>query len=125
MDRSRASLPAVDAVTAENQDKALAVVQRLLQERGVRTRRHNMISLGLFADRAAQWPDQPPVTWSMERHPPELAVIGSEGCRDATVRMGACAGCYVVAVRGGDTETVRCDEPERVLDLILAMGGTP
>ncbi|MER5645567.1 hypothetical protein [Streptosporangium sp. NPDC002524] len=121
MDNRKPVPPCVDEATVQAQDEALAVVQRLLTERGIRAHRHHTISLGLFATPEVVRPDRPPLRSWMNRYPPELAVIGFEGRRDATVRIGACSGCYLVAVRGGDTETVRCDEPERVLDLILAM----
>ncbi|GAA3421296.1 hypothetical protein [Streptosporangium vulgare] len=124
MDNRESVPPCVDEITVQTHDEALAVVQRLLAERGIRAHRHHTISLGLFTVPETTWPDRPPLRSWMNRYPPELAVIGSRG-RDATVTIGACSGCYLVAVRGSDTETVRCDEPERVLDLILAMGRTP
>ncbi|WP_329428631.1 hypothetical protein OG339_04560 [Streptosporangium sp. NBC_01495] len=120
MDNRKPVPPCVDETTVQTQDEALAVVQRLLTERGIRAHRHHTISLGLFAAPEVPLPDRPPLRSWMNRYPPELAVIGSQG-RDATVTIGACSCCYLVAVRGSDTETVRCEEPERVLDLILAM----
>ncbi|GAA4189395.1 hypothetical protein GCM10022252_26220 [Streptosporangium oxazolinicum] len=127
MDNHKPVPPCVDEATVQAQDRALAVVQRLLTGRGICAHRHHTISLGLFATPEVIRPDRPPLRSWMSRHPPELAVIGSQG-RDATVTVEACSGCYLVAVRGGDTEAVRCEEPEKVLDLILAMrrmGRTP
>lgn len=124
MDNRESVPPCVDETTVQIQDEALAVVQRLLTERGIRAHRHHTISLGLFTIPETAWPDRSPLRSWMNRYPPELAVIGSQG-RDATVTIGACSSCYLVSVRGNATETVRCDEPERVLDLVLAMGRTP
>lgn len=57
----------------------------------------------------------------MERHPPELAVIGPQGWRDATVTVGQRSGSYMLAVRGGPAlQTVRSEHPEQVVALIIA-----
>ncbi|WP_371783276.1 hypothetical protein [Streptosporangium subroseum] len=125
MDHPRTAPPAVDEVAAGNQDKALAVVQRLLKKRGIRARCHHRISLGLFAAREdeAGRPDELSLRSWMDRYPPELAVFGSQGWRDATVMVGPRSVCYLVAVRG-DTgaEMIRCEDPVKVVDLILAAG---
>jgi hypothetical protein len=95
MDNCKAVPPVVDEAAVEIHDKALAVVQRLLTERGIRAHRHHTISLGLFANRAAAWPDQPPLRSWMERHPPELTVKGPQGWCEATVTMGPRSGSYL------------------------------
>lgn len=124
MDHPRSIPLAVDEAVVENQDRALAVVQRLLRQQGIRAHRHHTISLGLAADRAVQWPDQPSVQSSMERHPPELTVRGLHGWPGVTVTIGESSGCYLVSVRNGTAvELVRRDEPEKVLGLILAERG--
>ncbi|MEU4535709.1 hypothetical protein AB0G15_12690 [Streptosporangium sp. NPDC023825] len=121
MDNCRAVPPAVDEATVESHDKALAVVQRLLTERGIRAHRHHTISLGLFANSAAAWPDQPPLRSWMERHPPELTVKGSHGCRVATVTMGVRSGSYLVSLcDDSGPRAVRSEHPEQVVALILA-----
>ncbi|MEU4836571.1 hypothetical protein [Streptosporangium sp. NPDC023615] len=123
MSNSRPIPTAVDEATAETQDRALAVVQRLLQQRGIRAHRHNTVSLELIADREIPWPDQISVSSVIERRPPELAVISSRGRRDITVTVGQRSGCYLVSVPGGiGLEVVRRGQPERVVDLILALG---
>jgi hypothetical protein len=109
----------------EIHDKALAVVQRLLTERGIRAHRHHTISLGLFANSAAAWPDQPPLPSWMERHPPELTVKGPQGWGEATVTMGPRSGSYLVSLRNGsDLQTVRSEHPQRVVKLIFAARGS-
>ncbi|MDP9864771.1 MULTISPECIES: hypothetical protein [Streptosporangium] len=111
---------AIDEATAESQDKALAVVQRLLKERGIRARCHHTISLGLFANRADEvtWPNRPLRCW-LDRHPPELAVIGSQGGYDVTVTMGPRSGSYLVSRRTDpEPQVVRREHPEKVVDLI-------
>ncbi|GAA4235325.1 hypothetical protein FHR32_006740 [Streptosporangium album] len=124
MDNSRATPPPVDEATAEIQDKALAVVQRLLKDRGIHARCHHTISLGLFASREAAWPDKPPLRSWMDRYPPELAVAGPQGWRDATVTVGPRSGHYLVSLRNGpDLQKVRSDRPEKVVDLILSVRG--
>ncbi|GAA4192038.1 hypothetical protein GCM10022252_32810 [Streptosporangium oxazolinicum] len=106
----------------EIHDRALRVVQRLLAERGIRTHRHHTISLGLFASRAAEPPSpDKPVSWWTERHPPELAVIGARGGREATVTMGPRSGSYLLSLRdGSDLLAVRSEHPEQVVALIVA-----
>ncbi|MGW2200192.1 hypothetical protein ACWCSH_48760 [Streptosporangium sp. NPDC001682] len=113
--------------TAESQDEALAVVQRLLTERGIRSHRHNTISLGLYGNHLdlPTWPNRPDSRTWMKRHPPELTVIGPQGWRDVTVTMGPRSGCYLVSIRNGpDLQTVRQGQPEKVVDLIVAARGS-
>ncbi|MFI6800744.1 hypothetical protein [Streptosporangium canum] len=122
MDNSRAIPPVVDEVTAEKQDKALAVVQRLLRERGIRARCHHTIALGLISDGEAPWPDPSSMQSWMKRYPPELTVTGSQGWCDATVTVGPRSGYYLVSLRNGsDLQKVRGEYPEKVVDLILAV----
>ncbi|MEU3168734.1 hypothetical protein [Streptosporangium sp. NPDC006930] len=124
MDNCRAVPPAVDEATVESHDKALAVVQRLLTERGIRAHRHHTISLGLFADSEAAWPDQPPLRSWMERYPPELTVKGPQGWCVATVTVGARSGSYLVSLRdGAGLQAVRSEHPEQVVALIVAARG--
>lgn len=119
MDNCKAVPPAVDEATVELHDKALAVVQRLLIERGIRAHRHHTISLGLFANSAAAWPDQPPLRSWMERHPPELAVIGPQGGCSVTVTMGPLPGSYLVTRHSNpNPQIIRIERPEKVVDLI-------
>ncbi|MGW4421160.1 hypothetical protein [Streptosporangium sp. NPDC004631] len=115
----------VDEATAESQDRALAVVQRLLQERGIRARCHHTIGLGLYANRmdGVVWPDRPALRSWTERYPPELIVSGSRGWREATVTVGPRPGCYLVCLRDApDPRTVGEERPEKVVELILAAG---
>lgn len=113
----------VDEATAERHNRALAVVQRLLIERGIRARRHQTINLWLYASRsdALPRPERPtPRSW-MNRYPPELAVIGPGGRREATVTVGPRSGCYLVSLRDrSDPQTVRSEHPEQVVELLLA-----
>ncbi|GAA4195553.1 hypothetical protein GCM10022252_41580 [Streptosporangium oxazolinicum] len=121
MDHPESVPSLVDEAVVENHDRALAVVQRLLRQHGIRAHRHHTISLGLVADRAAQWPDQPPVKSSIERHPPVLSVRGLHGWPGVTVTIGERSGCYLVSVGNGTAvEMVRRDQPEKVLGVILA-----
>jgi hypothetical protein len=115
----------VDKATAEGHDRALAVVQLLLIERGIRARRHQTICLSLYGNRldALICPDRPHPRSRLDRYPPELAVIGPEGRRTAVVTVGPRSGCYLVSLRGGsDLPAVRRAHPERVVELILAAG---
>ncbi|MER6173061.1 hypothetical protein [Streptosporangium sp. NPDC001681] len=117
----------IDEATANRHDRALAVVQRLLVERGIRAHRHHTISLG-FADRtdAPTWPGlSAPRSWT-KRHPPELVVIDSQGRRDATVTIGPRSGCYLVSVRDGpDLQAFRQEQPQNVVHLIIATRRVP
>lgn len=122
MENSRAIPSPVDDATAENQDKALAVVQRLLKAKGVRARRHHTISLGLFASRvdAMAWPDGPVLRSWLKRYPPELTVTGPQGWCEARVTVGARSGCYLVCLRNGpELRKVGGKQPEKVVDLIM------
>ncbi|MEV6866289.1 hypothetical protein AB0M44_35505 [Streptosporangium subroseum] len=113
----------IDEATAECHDRALAVVQGLLIERGIRAHRHNTISLGLYGSHLdfPTWPNRPAFRSWMNRHPPELTVIGPQGWRDVTVTMGLRSGCYLVSIRNGpDLQAVRPEQPEKVVALILA-----
>ncbi|GAA4196832.1 hypothetical protein GCM10022252_44780 [Streptosporangium oxazolinicum] len=140
------SLGMVDEATAQRHDRALAVVQRLLIERGIRAHRHHPISLGVFATQPGA-PAQPGVTAQpgapaqsdastqpgaparpggpvfrsrADRHPPELAVI-AQGRRAATVTIGPRSGCYLVSVRRGgpNLHAVGRERPHRVVELIV------
>ncbi|WP_371784664.1 hypothetical protein [Streptosporangium subroseum] len=96
---------------AEKHDKALAVVQRLLSVRGVRSYVVHTISLKIFGD------GRPYPLGQRGRFAPELVVAGPPGWR-ATVIVGSRSGCYLVSIRNGpDLQTVR--EPQRVADLLL------
>ncbi|MBG0814343.1 hypothetical protein [Planomonospora sp. ID82291] len=123
MDNCRAAPSVVDETTAEHQDKALAVVQRLLKERGIRTRCHHRISLGLFADRAADhsWPDKPMRRYWMDRYPPELTVLDPEGRCDATVTVDSCSGYLVWLRTASGLQPFRNDDPYLVVNLIAAL----
>ncbi|WP_371780387.1 hypothetical protein [Streptosporangium subroseum] len=102
----------VSDATAEKHDKALAVVQRLLSVRGVRSCLVHTISLKLFGD------GRPYPLGQRRRLAPELVVTGSQGRRGATVSVGPRSGCYLVSLRNGPgPETVR--DPHQVVDLIL------
>lgn len=71
----------VDEATAESHDRALAVVQLLLIERGIRAHRHQTICLSLHGNRldALICPDRPRPRSRLDRYPPELAVLGPGG----------------------------------------------
>ncbi|MEV6859811.1 hypothetical protein AB0M44_02205 [Streptosporangium subroseum] len=110
----------VTDATAAKHDAALAVVQRLLSVRGVRSCLVHTISLELFGD------GRPYPLGRRRQLAPELAVVGSPGRRDATVSVGPRSGCYLVSLGNGPSlETVR--EPQQVVDLILTapVGGKP
>ncbi|WP_433246244.1 hypothetical protein ACQPYK_44880 [Streptosporangium sp. CA-135522] len=112
----------IDEATAERHDRALAVVQRLLAERGIHAQCHHTISLGLFASRTDEitWPHRPLRCW-LDRYPPELAVIGPQGGHDVTVTIGPRSGSYLVSRRSDlDPQVVRSEHPEKVVALILA-----
>lgn len=111
---------AVTEAAAERQDRALAVVQRLLKERGIPSRRDHRISLGLFANRVdLVWPDRTvPRSWA-RRYPPELVVTDSQGRLTATVTIERRSGRYLLALHGGlDSEPVRTHEAGKVVVLI-------
>lgn len=125
MGNSKAVPLPVDEATAENQDRALAVVQRLLQERGIRARCHHTIGLGLYANRmdGVVWPDRPALRSWLERYPPELIVTDPRGREEATVTIGPRSGCYLVCLRDDpEPRTVGEERPEGVVELILAAG---
>lgn len=114
---------AIDEATAESQDRALAVVQRLLQERGIRSRCHHTIGLRLYANRVdgVTWPDQAPLRSWTGRYPPELTVLGSQDRCEATVTVDARSGCYLVSLCDDPgVQAVEPEQPEKVVDLILA-----
>ncbi|MGJ6970036.1 hypothetical protein ACSDR0_50095 [Streptosporangium sp. G11] len=117
----------INDATAESQDRALAVVQRLLTEHGIRAHRHNTISLGLYGNHVdlPTWPNRPDSRTWVKRHPPELTVKGPQGWRDVTVTVGPRSGCYLVSIRNGsDLQAVGQGQPEKVVDLILAVRET-
>ncbi|MEV6158666.1 hypothetical protein AB0L53_50905 [Nonomuraea sp. NPDC052129] len=121
MGNSRTTPIPVDDTTAESQDRALAVIQRLLTERGIRVRRHHTISLGLFTNRTdeATWLNRPLRSW-LHRYPPELAVVGPQGRFDVTVAMGPRSGSYLVSLPSDpEPQIVKSECPEKVVDLIV------
>lgn len=118
--RSAVEDKAVTEVTAERQDRALAVVQRLLRRLDIRSRRVHRIGLGLFANRVdLVWPDRTvPRSWT-RRYPPELVVTGPQGQLTATVTIERRSGYYLLALHGGfDSEPVRTQEAGKVAALI-------
>ncbi|MBB2913163.1 hypothetical protein FHS43_004461 [Streptosporangium becharense] len=121
MDNSRA-MPAVDETAVWMHDGALAVVQRLLNERGIRAWLQHTLKLELRADREADyaWPDAPPLRIHLERYAPELVVTGAAGAREATIVVGPDAAFYLVLLRCGSLHTVESQHPEQVADLITA-----
>jgi hypothetical protein len=113
----------ITEATAESQDRALAIVQRLLTERGIRAHLHHTISLRLHGSHVHHptWRDRPDSRTWMERHPPELTVIGPQGRCDGTVTIGSRSGSYLVSSRNEPAlQTVRREHPERAVDLIVA-----
>ncbi|MFF3441538.1 hypothetical protein [Streptosporangium sp. NPDC002721] len=111
----------VDEATMARHDRALAVVQRLLIERGIRAHRHHTINLGIFTTRpgAPSGPGRPGFRSRTDRHPPELTVI-AQGRRAATVTIGPRSGCYLVSVRSGlNLHAVRREQPHMVVELIV------
>ncbi|GHE38589.1 hypothetical protein GCM10017673_46200 [Streptosporangium violaceochromogenes] len=126
MQNSKATRLRVGEKVVESQDKALAVVQRLLREQGIRSRCHHVISLGLSAARegeAGAVGASGPSFW-LERFPPELVVTGPQGWREATVTVGERSGVYLLALRDGPgLQKVRQGEPEKVAGLIAGALG--
>lgn len=120
MGGSTVSGKAITETAAARQDEALAVVQRLLRERGIQTRRQQRISLGLFAgtEGPALLDRPPPRSW-LNWYPPELVVTGSRGWREATVTVGEREGDYLLSLRNGQgQQKVGQAEPEKVAGLI-------
>lgn len=100
MGDSRATRPRLGEGAVERQDRALAVVQRLLRERGIRSRCYHTISLGLSAvreDKAGSAVASGPSFW-LERFPPELVVTGPQGWREATVTIGDRSSAYLLSL---------------------------
>lgn len=121
-DSGTVSLP-LDETTTESQDKALAVVQRLLKTRGVRAQYHQTISMALFANRpdVLYRPHKPPLQQWLTWHPPELVVRDASGRRAVTVTMGAHADCYMICLHMPPTsQTVSRQRAEKVVELILS-----
>ncbi|WP_425961749.1 hypothetical protein [Streptosporangium sp. DT93] len=113
----------ISDAAVERQDRALAVVQRLLAEHGIRAHRHNTISLRLYGNHAdfPAWPNRPDYRTWVRRYPPELTVVDARGRRDMTVTMGPRSGCYLVFIpNDSDLQAVGQEEPEKVVALILA-----
>ncbi|AWS47190.1 hypothetical protein [Streptosporangium sp. 'caverna'] len=106
----------VTDATAEQHDKALAVVQRLLKARGVRAYAAHTIGLRLLGTGGLH-----PLGES-RRYAPELIVHSGAGWVFATVTVGARSGCYLVSLWNGfDLRTVKREHPEKVADLILSI----
>ncbi|WP_371782755.1 hypothetical protein [Streptosporangium subroseum] len=105
----------VSDATAEKHDQALAVVQRLLSVRGVRSCVVHTIALRLFGD------GRPFPRGSLGRYAPELVVRSGAGWVVATVSVGSRSGCFLVSMRDGrDIETAPAGDPEKVANLILS-----
>jgi hypothetical protein len=101
--------------TADKHDRALAVVQRVLKARGVRSYVIHLHSLSLFGD------GRPFPLGKRRRYTPELVIHGDTGWVIAAVTMGSRSGCYMVSMpRGSGVETVPSERPERVANLVLA-----
>ncbi|MEV6863777.1 hypothetical protein AB0M44_22560 [Streptosporangium subroseum] len=106
--------PVTDA-TAEKRDQTLAVVQRLLTARGVRSYVVHTVELTLFGDGKPY----PPV--QRDRNAPELTVHSAAGRVVATVIMGPRSGYYLVSLRNGaELQAVRREHPEKAANLICA-----
>jgi hypothetical protein len=111
-DEEHSDDPVTDA-TAERRDKALAVVQRLLKARGVRSYVVHTVELKLFGD------GRPYFLGQRIRRAPELAVHNAAGWVVATVTMGPRSGCYLVSLRNGAAlQAVRREQPEKAANLI-------
>ncbi|MEV6866976.1 hypothetical protein AB0M44_39040 [Streptosporangium subroseum] len=103
----------VSDARAEEHDRALAVVQRLLKDRGVRSFTVHTYGLKLFGDA------RPLSRGGLRRLAPELVVHRHAGWTVATVSVGSRSGSYLVSISNDpDLRTVR--EPQQVADLILA-----
>ncbi|WP_371785311.1 hypothetical protein [Streptosporangium subroseum] len=101
--------------TAERHDLALAVVQRMLRVRGVRSYVAHTIDLKLSTD------GRPIPLGRLQRHVPELVVHGNAGWVVAAASVGPRSGSYLVSVRDGrDLATVPSENPEKVANLILS-----
>lgn len=112
----------VTETTAEKQDRALAAVQRLLKQVGIRSRRDHKISLGLFTHRVnPAWPDSADLRSWTRRYPPELVVTDSQGKLTATVTIERRSGAYLLVLHGThDREPVRAHEAEKAAVLITS-----
>ncbi|WP_371783808.1 hypothetical protein [Streptosporangium subroseum] len=105
----------VSDAMAEKHDTALAVVQRLLSVRGVRSCVVHTIALRLFGD------GRPFPRGSLGRYAPELVVRSHAGWVVATVSVESRSGCFLVSMRDGrDIETAPAGDPEKVANLILS-----
>lgn len=103
--------------TAEQHDLALAVVQRLLKARGVRTRCLHRINLKLFGD------GRPFPLGERRRYVPELVVHDGTGRADAVVSMDRQSGRYLVSrpSAGAERRAVDADQPQAVVDMVLTV----
>ncbi|WP_371780079.1 hypothetical protein [Streptosporangium subroseum] len=101
--------------TAKKHDAALAIVQRLLSVRGVRSFVIHTITLKLFGD------GRPLLRGSRGRYAPELVVRSGGGWVVATVSVGARSGSFLVSMRDSrDIEMMPSGDPEKVANLILS-----
>ncbi|GAA4188332.1 hypothetical protein GCM10022252_23420 [Streptosporangium oxazolinicum] len=105
--------PGISEAREEKYNDALADVQRLLRDYGVRS-----CAIRTFGLRLSDKRGRPIQLGETKRYVPELVVHGAAG-RVATVTMGPRSGCYLVSLREDpDPQAVR--EPRQVADLILA-----
>ncbi|MEU3165478.1 hypothetical protein [Streptosporangium sp. NPDC006930] len=107
--------PTTDA-TAERHDKALAVVQRLLREKGVRSYSVHAVTLKL-GESGDRWP-----LGQQTRRTPHLVAHDLDGREVAKVTVGSRSGCYLVSLPPVELmpQLVNADQPHAVVDLILA-----
>lgn len=122
MDHSRAAPVPVDKDTAERHKVTLTTVQRLLNRRGIKNLRIQLIRAVLHGPRLSAPPDARGTR--VDLYPPKLEVTGPNGRMRAMVRVDQRSDCYLVSVPP-DTEPVkvRADRPDQVVTLIV--GHTP
>ncbi|MGW4424708.1 hypothetical protein [Streptosporangium sp. NPDC004631] len=106
----------VTELTAEQHDRALAVVQRLLKARGVRARCHHRIGLKLFGD------GRPFLLGERRQYLPELVVYSGAGRKSAVISMDRQSSHYLIShpTFGVERRTVNADQPQAVVEVILA-----
>ncbi|GAA4192544.1 hypothetical protein GCM10022252_34100 [Streptosporangium oxazolinicum] len=107
---------AISDETAEKHDRALGVVQRLLNAKGVPSYAVHTIVLKL-SEGGKPW-----ALGQCTRRVPHLIAHKRDGREVASVTVGPRSGCYVVSLLtvGVAAQLVNADQPHAVVDLILA-----
>lgn len=106
---------AVTDATAENHDRALAVVQKLLKAKGVHSYAVHTIGLKL-SEGGKPWP-----LGQRTRYAPELVACDEGGRAVASVTIGPRPGGYLVSLPNvPGLRNIRRERPEKVAQLILS-----